>query len=69
MINLGGCLCDKLIPSLLSRRYLTGVHLRGDLQQVGHMVEQKIKCRPIRSREIAEIRMQDELFADKILTS
>ena len=29
--------------------YLTGVHFRGKLQHVGHVGEQKIKCRPART--------------------
>ena len=37
--------------------YVTGVHFRGKLQQVGHMGEQRIKCRPIRTREIAGVRL------------
>ena len=37
--------------------YLTGVHFRGELQQVGHVSEQKIKSRPIRTREIGGARL------------
>ena len=37
--------------------YLTGVHFRGELQQVGHVSEQKIKSRPIRTREIGGVRL------------
>ena len=29
--------------------YLTGVHFRGKLQHVGHVGEQKMKCRPART--------------------
>ena len=41
--------------------YLTGVHIRGELQHVGHTGGQKIKCRPIRTREIGGVRLQVEL--------
>ena len=37
--------------------YLTGVHFRGELQHVGHMGDQKIKCRPIKAWEIAGVRL------------
>ena len=37
--------------------YLTDVHFRGELQHVGHVGEQKIKGRPIRTREIAGVRL------------
>ena len=33
--------------------YLTSIHFRGKLQHVGNVGEQKIKFRPIRTREIA----------------
>ena len=42
--------------------YLTGVHFRGKLQHVGDVSEQKIKCRPIRTREIGGVRLQGELY-------
>ena len=37
--------------------YLAGIHLRGELQHVGHVDEQKIKCRAIRTREIPCVRL------------
>ena len=43
--------------------YLTGVHFRGELQHVGHVGRQKIKCLPIRTREIGGVRLRDELYA------
>ena len=43
--------------------YLTGVHFRGELQHFGHVRRQKIKCRPIRIREIGGARLRDELYA------
>ena len=33
-------------PAFCRAIYLTGVHFRGELQHVGHLGEQKIKCRP-----------------------
>ena len=42
--------------------YLNGVHFRGELQQVGHVGERKINCWPIRTREIAGVRLSDELW-------
>ena len=37
--------------------YLTGVHFRGELQHAGDFSEQKINCRPIRTREISGVRL------------
>ena len=31
-------------PAFFLALYLTGVHFRGELQQDGHVGEQKIKC-------------------------
>ena len=44
-------------PAIFLELYLTDVHFRGELQHVGHVGEQKIKCRPIRTREIAGVRL------------
>ena len=44
--------------------YLTGVHFRGELQHVGHVCGQKFKHQPIRTREIGDIRLQEELYAN-----
>ena len=41
--------------------YLTGVHFRGELQHVGIVSEQKIKCRPNRTRKIDGVRLIDDL--------
>ena len=49
-------------PAFCLALYLTGVHFRGELQHVGLVGEQKIKCRPIRTREIAGVRLQDKLY-------
>ena len=35
--------------------YLTGVHFQGELQHVGDVSEPKIKCQPIRTREIGSV--------------
>ena len=37
--------------------HLAGVHFQGELQHVGHVGEPKIKCRPIRTREISGVRL------------
>ena len=42
--------------------YLIGVHFLGELQYCGHVDEKKIKCQPIRIREIAGLWLQDELY-------
>ena len=43
-------------PAFCVALYLTGVHFRGDLQPVGDVSEQKIKCGPIRTRGIGGVR-------------
>ena len=45
------------IPAFYLALYLTGVHFRGELQHVGHVGEIKLKCREIRTREIASVRL------------
>ena len=40
-------------PTFCLASYLTGVHFRNELYHVGHVGKQKIKCRPVRTREIA----------------
>ena len=57
LFMLGGCLCDIWRPSFCLALYLTDVHFQGELQHVGHVGEQKIKCRPIRTRKIASFRL------------
>ena len=44
-------------PTFCLAFYSTGVHFRGELQHVGHLGEQKIKYRPIRTREIVGARL------------
>ena len=40
----GGCLCDNENPGFFLFLYLTGAHFRGELQHIGDVSEQKIKC-------------------------
>ena len=35
--------------------YLTGVHFRGELQHGSDVSQEKLKCRPIRTREIGGV--------------
>ena len=42
--------------------YISDVHFRGKLQHRGHVGEQKIKCQPIRARQISGLWLQDELY-------
>ena len=58
--SLRGCLYDNWKPNFLPR-LLTGVHFRGELQHAGQVGERKIRCRPIRTREIAGVRLYAEL--------
>ena len=51
-------------PAFCLALYLTGVHFRRELQHVGDISEQKIKCRPISTWEIGGARLQDKLHAD-----
>ena len=51
-------------PTFCLAWYLTGVHFRRELQHVGDISEQKIKCRPISTWEIGGARLQDKLHAD-----
>ena len=44
-------------PAFCLFLYLTEVHFRGELQHVGDVSEQKIKCWPIRTREIGGVRL------------
>ena len=44
-------------PAFCLALYLAGVDFRGELQHVGHVGEQNIKYRPIRTREIAGVRL------------
>ena len=44
-------------PAFCLALYLTDVHFRGELQHVGHVGKQKIRCRPIGTREIVGVRL------------
>ena len=49
-------------PDFCLALYLTGIHFWADLQPASHVGEQKIKYRPIRTREIGGIRLQEKLY-------
>ena len=44
-------------PAFCLALYLTGVHFRRELQHAGDVSEQKLKCGPIRTREIGGVRL------------
>ena len=50
-------------PAFCLALYLTGVHFRGELQHVDDVSKEKIKCRPIRTRERGGVRLSEELYA------
>ena len=50
-------------PAFCIALYLIVIHFRGELQHVGDVSEQKIKCRPIRTRTIGGARLSVELYA------
>ena len=43
--------------------FLTGVHFRGNLQRGGDVSQQKIMCRPVRTRKIGGVSLSDVLYA------
>ena len=45
----------------MSFRNLTDVYFRGELQHGGDVKKQKIKCRPIRTREIGGVSLSEAL--------
>ena len=49
-------------PAFSLLLYLTGVHFRGELLYGGDVIQQKIKCRPIRAREIGGASFSDVLY-------
>ena len=49
-------------PAFYLFLYLTGVHFRGELQHGGDTSQQKIKGRPIRTREIGGVLLADVLY-------
>ena len=44
--------------------YLTEIHFWGKLQHGGDVNEWKIKCRPIRTREIGGVSLSDVLYGE-----
>ena len=55
--TLRGSLCDNWKPSFLPHLTFNWRNFRGELQHVGHVSEQKVTCRPIRTREIGGVRL------------
>ena len=51
-------------PAFCLFLYLTGVHFRGELKHGGDVSQQKIKCRPIRTREIGGVSLTDVLYVN-----
>ena len=51
-------------PAFCLAIYLTGVHFRGELQYVGGVSNEKIKCQTIKTRVICGVRLLEELYAD-----
>ena len=43
--------------------FLNDVHFQGESQQLGHVSEQKVMSGSIRTPEITDIRLLDELYA------
>ena len=44
-------------PGFCLALYLTGLYFRGELQHVNDVSKQKVKCEPIRAREIGDVRL------------
>ena len=63
---LRGWLCDSWKPALCLALYSTGVHFWGELQHVGDVSEQIIKCRPIRTRQIGADCKTNYVNIDKV---
>ena len=49
-------------PAFCLFLYLTGVHFLGELQHGGDVSQQRIKYRPIRTREIGGVSLSDVLY-------
>ena len=49
-------------PAFCLFLYLIGVHFQGELQYGDDVSQEKIKCRPIRTREIAGVSLSDVLY-------
>ena len=57
-----------VLPAFCLFLYLTGVHFRGKLQHRGDVSQQKIRCRPIRTRKIGSVSLSDVLYVLEALT-
>ena len=57
-----GCQFNKLIANFLPNFHLTGIYFWRELQYIGPVGEQNIKCRPVKTREITHIRLLEELY-------
>ena len=64
-----GCLCDNWNPAFCLFLELTGLHFREEWQHGGDECQQKIKCRPIITREICEVSLSDVLYANTFFKS
>ena len=51
-------------PAFCLFLYLTGVHFQGELQHGGETSQQKIKCQPIRTREIGGVSLSGVLYVN-----
>ena len=59
---MGGVCVTIENPTFCLFLYLTGVHFWGELQHVGEVSQQNIKCRPIRTGEIGGVTLSDVLY-------
>ena len=50
-------------PAFCLFLYLIGVHFQSELQYGCDVIQQKIKCQPIRTREIGGVSLSDVLYA------
>ena len=62
-LTIEGVYVTVVHPAFCLYLYLTGVHFRGDLQHGGDVSQQKIKCRPIITRELGGVSLLDVLYA------
>ena len=51
-------------PAFCLFLYLTGVQFRGELQHDDDASQQKMKCQPIRTREIGGVSLSDVLYVE-----
>ena len=55
--SLRGCVCTTGKLAFCLALYSTGVHLRDELPHVGHVGKQEMECWPIKTWEIAGVRL------------